>query len=226
MARGSGVDSAAMATETVWQAKRGARSNRGEARRAALVTAAEEVFCRVNYDDVRVADIVEAAGTSHGTFYKYFPSKEAIFEELVQHLQEEILGRRDGEWDEGRKASLVKRIERGNRRYLEVFARYANIMVTVDYSPSMQLKPLQGGFRQHFVERIERSIKRWQSEGLIDRGIDPYYAAYALGGMVSRFAYVMFVLGEPFEKEKAVQQLTRLWANALRLDEGKEAKGR
>lgn len=206
------------AEATQWQAKRGARTVRGEARRAALVTAAEEVFRRENYDDVRVADIVAAADTSHGTFYKYFSSKEAIFEELVRQLEHEILGRREDGWVDERPATLIERIEAGNRRYLDVFKRYANIMVTVDYSRSLHVKGLQLDFRRHFVERIQRSLARWQEDGLIDPELDTYYAAHALGGMVSRFAYVTHVLGEPFDEERAVTQLTRLWGNALQLD--------
>lgn len=227
-----------MAEPTLWQAKRGARTVRGEQRRTALLAAAEKVFREAAYDDVRVADIVEAAGTSHGTFYKYFSSKEAVFQALVAQLQDELLGRTSSEWagERGgdatdghagaRRASLLDRIEAGNRRYLEVFKRYANIMVTVEYSRAPQLQQLQTDFRNSFVDRVARRISRWQDEGLIDGGIDPYYAAHALGGMVSRFAYVSHVLGEQFDAERAVQQLTRLWANALQLDERKPSPSR
>ena len=39
--------------------------------------------------------------------------------------------------------------------------------------------------------------------------------ASALGSMVDRSAYVWLVLGEPYDEEIAVAQLTRLYANAL-----------
>lgn len=220
-----------MAQPTMWQAKRGARTVRGELRRAALLHAAEKVFREAAYEDVRVADVVSAAETSHGTFYKYFSSKEAIFEALVEQLQDELLGRtgdgadraRDGD---GRPLTIYERIAAGNRRYLDVFERYANIMVTLEYSRLPQLQQLQTDFRSRFIERAARGIARWQREGLIDDRIDPYYAAHALGGMVSRFAYVSQVLGEQFDPEQAIEQLTRLWANALQLDEDAARRGR
>jgi hypothetical protein len=37
--------------------------------------------------------------------------------------------------------------------------------------------------------------------------------------MATRFAYLMFGLHEPFDFETAVDQLTRLWANALGVKE-------
>ena len=50
---------------------------------------------------------------------------------------------------------------------------------------------------------------------MVDERIDPAYAASALGSMVDRSAYVWIVLGEPYELETAVVQLTRLYCNAL-----------
>ena len=48
--------------------------------------------------------------------------------------------------------------------------------------------------------------------------IDPYYAASALGSMVDRSAYVWLVLGEPYDEDVAVDQLTALYCGALGLE--------
>ena len=50
---------------------------------------------------------------------------------------------------------------------------------------------------------------------MVDDRIDPAYAASALGSMVDRSAYVWIVLGEPYDRDVAVIQLTRLYCNAL-----------
>jgi hypothetical protein len=60
-------------------------------------------------------------------------------------------------------------------------------------------------------------IQRWQDEGLVDKAIDASYAATALGSMVSRSAFVWLVLGEPYDEEQAVQQVTLLYCRALGL---------
>lgn len=82
------------------------------------------------------------------------------------------------------------------------------------------LRETQRRFRDLFVERVRRNIARWQSAGLIDPQIDPHYAASALGGMVSRFAYMSYVVGESFDDERAVEQLSLLWSNALGIRTG------
>jgi len=210
---------APVVTESDWQAKRGARTARGEETLSALVNAAETLFCREQYDAVRVADIVEAAGTSHGTFYKYFESKESIFEELVRRLEDRLLGRTEVPRTD-RHATIRERVEEANRNYMEVFRQYGNIIVILDYGTPIQpsLRATQQQFRALFVERVQRNIARWQEEGLIGPEIDPYYAAWALGGMVSRFAYLTYAVGEPFDEKRAVEQLTLLWVNALGLN--------
>ena len=44
-----------------------------------LLDAAAATFVSLGYHEARVDDIVAAAGTSHGTFYHYFRSKDAVF---------------------------------------------------------------------------------------------------------------------------------------------------
>jgi hypothetical protein len=75
--------------------------------------------------------------------------------------------------------------------------------------------------QKHFAERAERSIRRLQAEGVADRDVDPAIAATALGAMVARFAELWLVQGyADYDFDEAVDQLTALWCNALRLDEG------
>ena len=69
-----------------------------------------------------------------------------------------------------------------------------------------------------FVERNTRAISRLQTQGLAAPELDPRYTAWALSVMVSRFAYIWFVYGQDFDFDTAVETLTQLWANALRLE--------
>ncbi len=72
--------------------------------------------------------------------------------------------------------------------------------------------------QKHFAERAERSIRRMQVEGVADRRVDPAIAATALGAMVARFAELWLVQGyADYDFEQAVEQLTTLWCNALRI---------
>ncbi|HEY8686357.1 MAG TPA: TetR/AcrR family transcriptional regulator [Chloroflexota bacterium] len=63
---------------------------RGQETRARLLAAAEKVFGERSYFQVSMADITREAGVGNGTFYLYFPSKEAAFRELVKERGHEL----------------------------------------------------------------------------------------------------------------------------------------
>jgi AcrR family transcriptional regulator len=56
---------------------------RGEKTRRLLLDAGATVLPMRGYHDTRVDDIVEAAGVSHGSFYRYFDNKDALFRVLA-----------------------------------------------------------------------------------------------------------------------------------------------
>jgi TetR/AcrR family transcriptional repressor of nem operon len=48
-----------------------------------ILAAAGRLFRQRGFDDVTVADVMKDAGLTHGAFYGYFPSKEALIAEAV-----------------------------------------------------------------------------------------------------------------------------------------------
>jgi hypothetical protein len=69
-----------------------------------------------------------------------------------------------------------------------------------------------------FLARNARAIRRLQRAGLADPDLDPDLASLALSVMVSRSAYVAFVVGrKPVEVARLAATLTRLWVSGLRL---------
>jgi AcrR family transcriptional regulator len=59
---------------------------RGQATRRKLLDAGAVAFAAKGYHATRVDDVVKVAHTSHGTFYLYFPNKEALFAALAQEV--------------------------------------------------------------------------------------------------------------------------------------------
>lgn len=53
-----------------------------EVRQTELMDAALELFCSVGYEKTMVIDIVKKAGVAKGTFFYYFPTKEAVLEAI------------------------------------------------------------------------------------------------------------------------------------------------
>jgi AcrR family transcriptional regulator len=55
-----------------------------QARRAEILDAALKVFARRGLEATKITDIAEQAGVSHGLLYHYFPTKEAVFEAIIE----------------------------------------------------------------------------------------------------------------------------------------------
>src|SRR5260370_16306087 len=71
--------------------------------------------------------------------------------------------------------------------------------------------------QHHFAERVARTIKRLQRDGLADSKLNPEIAADALGAMVARFAELWLGQGyRAYGFERAVEQPTNPWGDALR----------
>lgn len=194
------------------------RTARGARTRAALVAAARRVFERDGYLSARLTDITAEAKCSTGSFYTYFDNKEEVFAAVLEEAQEEMLHPhvREVLGDE----DPVAVIEAANRAYLEAYERHAKLMRLLDEVATIdddvrEFRRRRGAL---FAERNARSIRDLQARGLADPDLDPDLTARALSGMVGRLANSVYVLGEPADREALVATLTRLWANALRLD--------
>ncbi|UNK69490.1 TetR/AcrR family transcriptional regulator [Microbacterium sp. H1-D42] len=65
-------------------------TKRGQQTRRRLLEAAEQVFADLGYHEASIVKITEHAGVALGTFYLYFDSKQAIFDELVLDLNSRV----------------------------------------------------------------------------------------------------------------------------------------
>jgi AcrR family transcriptional regulator len=67
----------------------GRRERTKAANRAAILAAALDVFAEQGYEAAGVRDIIRRTDLASGTFYNYFPDKEAIFRALVEETGRE-----------------------------------------------------------------------------------------------------------------------------------------
>ncbi|MFI1920041.1 TetR/AcrR family transcriptional regulator [Nocardia sp. NPDC020380] len=199
------------------------RTQRGVRTRAALISAAREVFERDGYLDARIADISKAAGMASGSFYTYFDSKEEIFAALVEQVSEEMLHphvrERSGTTD------VAALIEAANRDYLLSYKRNARLMALFE-----QVAQVDENFRRMrvergraFAQRNARLIRTLQESGQAAADLDPMITSHALSAMVSRMAYMVFVQNQRISFEKLVTTLTQLWINGLQLKPGENS---
>jgi AcrR family transcriptional regulator len=195
-------------------------TDRGRRTREALLRAARRVFEKKGFLEARIVDITRSARVAYGTFYTYFPSKEAVFRELIYRVQEDF-GVTTPHADRNELAPW-ERIDRANRSYFEAYKRNARMMAIFEQVATFngEIRALRREVRYNYITRSARTFEHWQQIGLVPTDIDPRYAASALGSMVDRTIYVWLVLGEPVDEDAAISTLNRLCARALGLPVG------
>ena len=94
--------------------KRARKAEDKAIRRTSILGTARAMFTRSRFEEIKMSDVAERAGLAKGTVFLYFPTKEALFLDLVEEDM--------GEWIE----ELVDRFEVGGRwspaRVARVFA--------------------------------------------------------------------------------------------------------
>lgn len=73
------------------QASLQARAERAARTRDELMAAAAQLVGEVGYRDASIQRITAACGVAAGTFYLYFPSRQALFDELLPHFGLQML---------------------------------------------------------------------------------------------------------------------------------------
>ena len=74
-------------------AKKNSRNTKGR-----IIQAAWQLFYQQGYDDTTVEEIIEASGTSRGSFYHYFEGKDALLSSvsfLFDEKYEELMARNE-----------------------------------------------------------------------------------------------------------------------------------
>lgn len=197
------------------------RSQKGARTRARLLEAAKEIFEEDGFLEARISDIAERAGLSHGSFYHYFDSKEEVFREVAETVEERLSAPLGGViLDPESHAAPHDRIREALRRHLESYRREARIIGVIEQMSryDKQVNAMRMERHQRYSQQVASSIHDLQQHGLADPDLDPKIAAAALGAMTSRFPEMWLVQGVVHcDFDKAVDQLTKVFVNALGL---------
>lgn len=197
-------------------------SRKGTETRARVIAAAQEVFEELGFHEARVADIAERAGLSHGSFYHYFDSKEAVFHAVATAIDNALAAGMEIVRDRASTATPTERLTAAIRVHFEAYRKQARIMSVIEqvsrHDP--RIRALWQQLYQPHNDEFAESIALLQKHGLADPALEPKVAAAALGAMTWRFAEQWLVQGTPdIAFETGLEQITRLFRNALLLSD-------
>lgn len=165
---------------------------KGRATRKAILDAAEEIFGELSYDRTSISEITRRAGVAQGTYYLYFPDKQAAFVELVHQLNHDLrLAIRTS------LEGVDDRIEMervGLQTFFEYVIRHKSLYRIVRESQFVAPET----YRWHYMTLAKgyvAGLEEAQAKGQITREISAETMAWVLMG-ISEFAGGRWVLWE------------------------------
>jgi AcrR family transcriptional regulator len=154
-------------------------SSKGKRTRKALLAAAEQVFAEFGWETASIVKITEWAGVSQGTFYRYFVSKQAIFDELVGDLNRRVRHAMAEGSAKGRTRAEIER--RGFEAFFGFTAEHPALYRVIRQAEFASPRALHRHY-ERIAEGYSEALAQSMADGEIEKG-DPEVLAYALMGI-------------------------------------------
>ncbi len=188
-----------------------------------LLTAATEVFAAKGYSATRVSDIVGQAGVAQGTFYLYFKSKQALFEQLIDTFCSRLMADTLGTFSLSEVSSPEEVIEQARLLWLTVLQRCRQERALMSLAlrepgaagPEVMAR-LQANY-QRVIDGLASYIEAAIAHGLC-RPVHPQLAGWAIFGMLERAVHYAVLVNDQADLEQVADDLVRLELGGLLID--------
>lgn len=187
---------------------------RAAERREEILAAAQEAFARSTFAGARTRDIAEAAGVNQATLFKFFPTKEKLFEEAVMKplvAAMESVDERVRSYDAAETPERMGELaEASTARHLADMERILPLLAAALFSDPEQGRRL---FRDHLGPLIR---KRGEVVAPLTRaGIEPEFVGLASFGMMFAIALQRHFGGATDDLAVVARQFNRLMTSGF-----------
>jgi AcrR family transcriptional regulator len=191
------------------------RTARGERTLRKILDAARDEFGERGFSDSSIVGITQRAGVALGTFYTYFDSKEAVFQELVRDMSAQV---RDHVAPalEGAEDAID-----GERRALQSFLEFArkhrDVYRIIDEAEFVE----PGAYREHYettAKRIAARLAAGRDAGEISPGLkdeDLEILAWAMMG-ANVFLGLRYAVWSSADPKRVAEVTSRLLGSGLK----------
>ena len=189
----------------------GRRAATKAANRAAILTAARAVFAELGYGGASVRDVIRRTELASGTFYNYFPDKEALFRAVLEETAATVRARVQAARREA--GSLEEFVAAGYREYFGLLAS--------DPEAFELMRRNSGTIRTMFdepifgagIDELAADLRAAMTLG-IDPRLDVEYMASAMVGAALEVGVAM-VRRDPPDVEGATRFATQVFLGGI-----------
>lgn len=188
-----------------------AKGEKGKESRERLLAAATYEFARQGYHATKVSTIVARADLTQAAFYLYFPSKEAIFAELVHDFREQAYALATAaRIAPGLETSEIPiRIQTGMETAFRFLAANADLMRIAFFQA-----PNAEEIKAELVALVTENLRSEQQAGYFRPEVSIEMVAECLIGLIERFT-LRWLFSEEKDATTLAAQLTDILVHGI-----------
>jgi len=166
----------------------------GPGRREQLLTAAREVLAARGYERTTVSSIAGRAQVAQGTFYLYFPSKEALPGALAEQLAHALGEATDRAAEAG--DALEEVVDALVEETWRAAADFRDVLIIANRGFELATWDEFTALTAPWREPLERLLRRFQSTGEVTKALDPEMTAFVLRDVLDRSMKAKVLFGQ------------------------------
>jgi AcrR family transcriptional regulator len=200
------------------------QAERSRARREQILDAAFHTFTRRGYRDTAVDEIAAAADTSKGGVYFHFPTKEAIFRELMRTTADRLAGK--VEQSVAEQTDPIAKADAALRTVLVTFAGHRT-MARLLFVDAMGAGRVFNAETNALHDRFAAMIAGYLDEAIESGAIPPVDTALtgvAWFGAINEVVARWLLVDDPEPLESAYPILRALLLRSVGVDEARIAE--
>ncbi|SDU37044.1 TetR/AcrR family transcriptional regulator [Jiangella alkaliphila] len=195
-----------------------ARSGDDRDVRRAILTATKDLLDERRFDELSVADVLQAAGVARGSFYFYFEGKHDVLAELIREAVGVTSEMADPWLEHPPGADPEPGVRAGIEGGATFWAEHAALLraVVENWHSDPRLRALWLELMGSYTAITEARIRADQERGLTPSSVDPHDLAATLTWLGERLYYLAALDVEPFgDRKRLADVLTHVWMSAL-----------
>ena len=204
--------------------KRASNEDEKALRRESLLAAAKKVFAQKGFHATTMADVAKAGRSSYGTVYWYFPSKDALFHELMDNekesLRRHIHSAVSAEYSSraSDKIDLTAMLEAAISATFEFFEAdkaTVKLLFRDSYAMGDRFEKHLFAIYEGFIADLADVISEAQERGEIVE-TPPHVVAFSIAALVGQLAYRRLTTDDGLDAGVVAEFVVRLLLDGLR----------
>ena len=193
------------------------KSQKAQRTRLKILEAARAVFRERGFAKATAEEISTKAGVGYGTFYLYFTDKRQALHTILSEVDDQLYQLGQGESEKsGLGLGALAPIKTTISSFFDSFKANADILkICHELSATdADFKNQHDKVRARLVTRIKEHMLKGLELGNT-RLVDPEITSAALAGLVETIAIEWFFNNKPWDREKVINTVAKLYYNAI-----------